>query len=143
MFNYESFVVLCKNRDKTFVDMEKLTPQEEAVMQAVWRVEMGAVRDIMEQMPEPKSPYTTIASVIKNLEKKKYISARKFGNTNVYSPLISEEKYKARFMSSFVNTYFENSYKSLVSFFAKQDDKISKEELKEIINLIEKGGEND
>ncbi len=106
-------------------------------MQAIWQIGMGAVRDIMDKIPDNKSPYTTIASVVKNLEKKKYITARKFGNTYVYSPLISEEKYKASFMSSFVNHYFENSYKNMVSFFA-ENEKISPKDLKDILELIEK-----
>ncbi|PID89340.1 MAG: transcriptional regulator [Bacteroidia bacterium] len=118
--------------------MEKLSPQEEVVMQAAWRVKMGAVRDIMAEMPDKKPPYTTVASIVKNLEKKLFLTGRKFGNTYVYTPLISEEKYKSRFMSQFVSRYFENSYKNMVSFFAEKE-KISAEDLKDIIEIIERG----
>ncbi len=119
--------------------MEKLTSQEENVMQAIWQIKMGAVRDILNQMENQQQPYTTVASIVKNLEQKQYLKARKFGNTNVYTPIISEEDYKSRFMSNFVNQYFERSYKKMVSFFA-QEEKISRDELEEIIKLIEKGG---
>lgn len=117
--------------------MEKLTQQEEVVMKAIWEAGLGAVRDFIDVLPKPQPPYTTIASVVKKLEKKGYLSSRKFGNTYVYSPLITEEKYKSKFLSRFVNDYFENSYQSLVSFFAKNET-ISAEELREIIRIIEK-----
>lgn len=117
--------------------MEKLTQQEEMVMKAIWETGLGAVRDFMEVLPNPKPPYTTVASIVKKLEKKAYLSSRKFGNTYVYSPSVSEEKYKSKFLSRFVSDYFENSYQNLVSFFAK-NEAISAEELKEIIKIIEK-----
>ncbi len=120
--------------------MKKLTQQEEAVMQVMWRMNMGAVRDVLGQMPEPKPPYTTVASIVKNLEQKGFLSSRKFGNTNVYSTIVSQDQYKSGFMSQFVNRYFGDSFKSMVSFFA-EEEKISADELKEIINLIEEGGE--
>lgn len=119
------------------INMEKLTQQEEVVMKAIWEAGLGAVRDFIDVLPKPQPPYTTIASVVKKLEKKGYLSSRKFGNTYVYSPLITEEKYKSKFLSRFVNDYFENSYQSLVSFFAKNET-ISAEELREIIRIIEK-----
>lgn len=117
--------------------MEKLTQQEEMVMKAIWETGLGAVRDFMEVLPSSKPPYTTVASIVKKLEKKNYLNSRKFGNTYVYSPAISEERYKSKFLSRFVNDYFENSYQKLVSFFAKNET-ISAEELKEIIKIIEK-----
>ena len=62
------------------------------------------------------------------------------GNTYQYTPLIRESEYKRTFMSGFVRNYFENSYKEMVSFFAK-DQKISANDLKDIIDMIEKGKE--
>ncbi len=83
--------------------MTKLTPQEEQLMIAIWKVGEGHVKAYMEHMPNP-GPYTTVASTIKNLEKKEYISGRLFGNTYVYKPLVSEEEYKKKFMGSVVKT---------------------------------------
>ena len=90
----------------------------------------------MENMDEP-SPYTTVASVIKNLEKKGYLSGRLVGNAYLYKPVISEADYKKKFMGNVVKEYFDNSYKELVNFFIEQK-KLSAKELKEIIDLIEK-----
>ena len=105
--------------------MEKLTPNEEEAMQVIWNLCSGTIKDFLNNLSEPKPPYTTLASTVKNLEKKKFISAMKIGNTYVYAPKIKEEEYS-------------NSYKELVSFFATQE-KISTDELKEIIEMIEKG----
>jgi len=116
--------------------MEKLTLQEEEAMLAVWQVGKGFIKDFMDAMPEPKPPYTTLASTVKNLEKKGFLVSERFANANRYSAKVKEVEYKKRFMSGFVNNYFQSSYKELVAFFAK-DKKISAEELKEIINLIE------
>lgn len=116
--------------------MEKLTFQEEELMLVIWQVKDGAVKDFISKMPLPHPPYTTVASIVKNLEKKGFVSSRRYGNVYVYSPVVGENEYKSKFMSGVVRDYFENSYKEMVTFFA-QKQKISKEELQEIIRLIE------
>lgn len=117
--------------------MQKLTQQEEEAMQLIWQNKGGFVKDILELLPEPKVPYTTLASTLKNLEKKQYVQAVRMGNSYRYKPLIEEDDYKKAFMGNFVSDYFKNSYKELITFFAK-DEKISPEELKEILEMIEK-----
>jgi BlaI family penicillinase repressor len=116
--------------------MEKLSQQEEEAMQAVWQTGTGFIKDFLDLLAEPKPPYTTLASTIKNLERKEFVAAEKFGNSFRYTAIIAEEEYKKRFMSGFVSDYFQNSYKDLVTFFANEK-KISAVELKEIIKLIE------
>ncbi|GAB6009183.1 transcriptional regulator [Bacteroidia bacterium] len=118
--------------------MEKLTHQEETVMLYIWQLQECVVKDIVNEMSDPKPPYTTVASVVRNLEQKGYLNSKRYGNVWVYSPRIKEDEYKKVFMSSVVKSYFENSYKELVSFFVKEE-KISSEELKEIMQMIEKG----
>jgi len=132
LYCYEMFVVLRTNRN----NMEKLTQQEEEAMLAVWQCASGSVKDFLDQMEKPKPPYTTLASTIKNLERKGFLTSEKVGNTYKYTPAIEEEEYKKRFMNGFVSDYFQNSYKDLVTFFANEK-KISASDLKEIIKLIE------
>ena len=129
---YEMFVDLRNNRN----NMEKLTKQEEDAMQAAWQYGSGSVKDFLEQMSEPKPPYTTLASTVKNLERKGFLTSEKVGNVYRYSASIQEEEYKKKFMNGFVSDYFQNSYKDLVTFFANEK-KISASDLKEIIKLIE------
>lgn len=116
--------------------MEKLTQQEEDAMQAIWKTGEGSVKTFMAALTGAAPPYTTLASTVKNLEKKGYVQSRLIGNAYLYAPAITEEAYKQKFMGNLVKDYFEDSYKELVSFFV-QKNKISTEELKEIIGLIE------
>jgi Predicted transcriptional regulator len=118
--------------------MEKLTIQEEEAMRYIWQLEPCFVKDVLTKYEEPKPPYTTLASVFKNLERKKYIKAKRHGNVYQYDSVIAESEYKREFMGGVVQNYFENSYKEMVTFFAKEQ-KISPEELQDIIKMIQKG----
>lgn len=100
--------------------MEKLSKQEEEAMQAVWQCKTGFIKDFLELLEDPKPPYTTLASTIKNLERKGFLKSEKLGNSFRYKPSLNEEDYKKKFMNGFVNDYFKNSYKELVTFFANE-----------------------
>jgi BlaI family penicillinase repressor len=134
------FVILRNSR--TFTDipiiiMEQLTPHEEATMRAIWQVGPGFVRDFITAMYPLRLPYTTLASTIKNLEKKGYVKSERVANAYRYSAKIKEADYKKKYVNGMVNNFFQDSYKDLVAFFAKEN-KISKEDLKEIIDMIDK-----
>ncbi len=116
--------------------MEKLTKQEEEVMQQVWQLGECTVKDVLQHMPEPQPPYTTLASVMQNLKRKLFVNQRQQGKTYVYEPAIAESDYKRRFMSGFVRDYFRGSFRDMVSFFAREE-KLSSDDLKEIIQEIE------
>ena len=117
--------------------MEKLTVQEEEVMLHIWSMGECFVKDIVAKFPEPKPPYTTVASIVTNLKRKGYVTAKRFGNTYQYTPVVKQSEYKRTFVSGVVRNYFADSYKEMVSFFAKEQ-KISATDLKDIIDLIEK-----
>ena len=102
----------------------------------IYKIGEGNVKSFLDDMPEPKPPYTTLASTIKNLEKKGFLKSRLVGNTYLYKPVMQEEEYKKNYMSSVVKNYFSNSYKDLVNFFVEQK-KLSPKELKDIIDMIE------
>ena len=121
----------CQNR------MEKLTHQEEEVMLVIWNKRRGIIKDFLEELPEPRPPYTTVASVVKNLDRKGYLSSEKIGNTYLYTPRISKNEYKKKFLSGIVKSYFSDSYKEMVSFFA-HENKLSEEDLRQIIEMIER-----
>jgi len=121
--------------------MEKLTNREEDIMQVLWKLQKAFVKEVVEQMPDPKPHYNTVSTIIRKMEDKGFIKHIAYGNTHQYYPIIDKEAYKKSFMQNTINNYFENSYKNLVSFFA-DEEKISVEELKEIIALIEKEKKN-
>lgn len=117
--------------------MQKLTNKEEEIMKILWQLKKAFVKEIMAEIKDDQPHYNTLSTIVRNLEEKKYVSHEAFGNTHRYYPLISKEDYRKKYINSTLADYYDNSYKSMVSFFAKED-KISVAELKEIINLIEK-----
>ena len=117
--------------------MKELTKAEEQIMQLLWEQEKGFVKDIIEQIPEPKPAYNTVSTIIRILEKKGFVGHNAYGKTHEYFPLISKESYRAVYMDKAISDFFSDSYSRLVSQFA-QEEKISVSELKEIIKLIEK-----
>ena len=116
---------------------KKLTNKEEEILQVLWKLEKAFVKDIIEALPSPKPHYNTISTIIRNMEQKGFVKYHAYGKTHQYYPAVSKEVYRKAFMNKTINNYFENSYKNVVSFFAKEE-KISVQELKEIIELIEK-----
>lgn len=115
--------------------MEQLSPQEEEVMLAIWQTEGGFIRDFLSKLKDPPA-YTTIASTVKNLERKGFVKSKKMANSYWYQPALSAEAYNRSHFSQVAKDYFSNSYKEMVTFFAREQ-KISPEELKEIIAMIE------
>ena len=116
--------------------MEKLSMQEEELMQVIWQYGEGSVKTFLQEFSDPKPPYTTLASIIKNLEKKGFVTSRMLGNTFIYSPAVTEESYKQQFMQGFIRNYFNNSYKEMVNFFVQQK-KLKSKDLQDIIEMIE------
>jgi BlaI family penicillinase repressor len=117
--------------------MQKLTNKEEEIMQILWKLEKAFVKDVLMEIEDEKPHYNTLSTIIRNLEDKGYVSHNAYGNTHQYYPVVTKEEYRKGFMSNAIENYFNNSYKSMISFFAKEE-KISAEELREILDMIEK-----
>ncbi len=130
MIYYLKIVVLRKNSN-----MQRLTPQEEEVMLVLWKLDKAFIKQIIDQM-KIVQPYTTVASTVKNLEKKGFVEGQKFANAYRFMPKISEPEYKQAIMKEVVTDYFDNSYKAVVNFFINEKN-LTKEELQELISLIE------
>lgn len=116
--------------------MQKLTNKEEEVMQIVWKLEKAFVKDVLAEISAEKPHYNTLSTIIRNLEDKGYVAYKAFGKTHQYYPIVSKEAYRKRFFNVAIDNYFNSSYKNVVSFFAKEE-KISVDDLKDIISLIE------
>jgi BlaI family transcriptional regulator, penicillinase repressor len=121
--------------------MKRLTRKEEEAMKIIWKARKGFVKDLIELHPEPKPHYNTFSTIIRVLEEKGYVSHKAYGKNHEYFPVISKEEYRKTYMKEMVNDYFGSSYKSVVNFFVTEK-KISAEDLKKIIKIIEKGKEN-
>ena len=111
-------------------------------MQVLWQIKQGFAADIIDNFPEPKPAYNTMLTVVRILEKKGFVSHETFGKSNRYYPLVSKEQYSEEFMQHFVRNYFDNSFKSMVSFFANNQD-ITLEELDDIRRMIDSVPQDD
>jgi predicted transcriptional regulator len=116
--------------------MDSLTKKEEQIMQALWKLEQAFVKEIVAILPEDNH-YNTVSTIVRNLEEKQFVGHKAFGKTHQYFPIVSKEAYTKRFMKQATEQFFDNSYKNMVSFFAKEE-KISADELREILRIIEK-----
>ncbi|MEX1003665.1 MAG: BlaI/MecI/CopY family transcriptional regulator [Crocinitomicaceae bacterium] len=101
---------------------KELTKAEEQIMQAIWSVEKGFAKDILEAMNEPKPAYNTVLTVIRVLVKKGFVKYKTYGKSNEYYPTISKEDYSNQQLKSLQKKYFNNSPKELLSFFVKENE---------------------
>jgi len=116
--------------------MKELTKAEEQVMQYLWELEKGFLKDIVEKFPEPRPAYTTISTVIRVLVKKGFIRYRTYGKTHEYYPAVSMEKYFRGHFKSLISDYFDGSVVDFASFFTGDRD-VDLGELEEIKQLID------
>ncbi len=117
--------------------MNELTRAEEQVMQILWKIERGFVKDVVEQLNNPKPAYNTISTIIRILERKGFVDHKAYGKTHEYFPIVSKNDYTKSFFGSFLDKYFSNSFQQLVSFFSNESD-MSLEEMEKIRILLEK-----
>ncbi|MDZ7738381.1 MAG: BlaI/MecI/CopY family transcriptional regulator [Bacteroidales bacterium] len=117
--------------------MKELTKAEEQIMQILWEIEKGFVKDVLKHFPEPRPAYNTVSTIIRILQDKGFVSHRAYGRTHEYYPLVSKEDYTRSQMTNLVSNYFSNSFEKMISFFAREK-KISLSEMEDIIKLMEK-----
>lgn len=116
--------------------MRELTRAEEQVMQVLWKIRKGFVKDVLEYFDEPKPAYNTISTIIRILQDKGFVDHKAYGRTHEYFPLITKSEYSKAHLNTFVNDYFSNSFGKMVSFFAREKG-ISVREMEEIMKIME------
>jgi len=116
--------------------MKEITQAQEEIMRVLWQIKEGVVNDILDQLQEPRPAYNTVSTVVRVLEKKGYAGHRTYGKTHVYYPKIDQKEYARHRMKDLLSSHFSNSVKSMVSFFAREEQ-IGLQELEEIRKLIE------
>ncbi|WP_439881783.1 BlaI/MecI/CopY family transcriptional regulator [Pontibacter sp. MBLB2868] len=117
--------------------MKELTKAEEEIMQVLWKLERGFVRDILEELPEPKPAYNTVSTIVRILETKGFVDHEAFGKSHQYYPIVAQDKYKSFFLKNFMSGYFGGSFEKLVSFFAK-DNNLNVNELDQLMQHVRK-----
>ena len=111
----------------------QLTKAEEQVMQILWEMKNGIVKDIREKFEDPRPARNTISTVVRVLEKKGFVGHKVYGNVHVYHPLISKKEYSKSQLFGLMESYFNNSFPAMASFFAREKD-MSIKELQELLD---------
>lgn len=118
------------------MEIKELTRAEEQIMQVLWQLKKAFVKDVIDELPEPKPAYNTVSTFIRILETKGFIDHEAHGKSHEYYPLISKDEYQNFATEKLLSGYFDNSVKRMFSFFVKKE-KIDLKEADEIMKLIE------
>lgn len=116
--------------------MKELTKAEDQIMQILWKLKKAFVKDIVDQLPNPKPAYNTVSTIVRILEKKGFVGYTAFGKTHEYFPLIAKEKYTQFYLNNLVKGYFGGSFQSLVSFFASEN-KMDVQDIDQLVKQLE------
>ena len=116
----------------------QLTKAEEQIMQVLWDLQMASVKDVIEQLPKPKPAYNTVSTIIRILENKEFVNHEAVGRGFEYYPIVKKDEYSNQSLHKLMNGYFEGSFKSMVSFFVKEN-KMDVKELESILKEVNKG----
>ena len=114
-----------------------LTRAEEQVMQILWDLGEGLVKDVLDRFPDPKPVRNTVSTVIRILERKGFVGHKVYGNIHLYYPMVSKQSYSKSQLISLMENYFNNSFSSMASLFAKERD-LTIRELDEILEDLKK-----
>ena len=123
----------CKNMSTS--PLKTLTKAEEQIMQVLWLKGPSFVKEVIDELPEPKPHYNTISTLIKILVEKGFVDFKAFGKSHQYYALISKEEYSRKTVKQLVKGYFEGSYSNLISFFVKEKD-LSVSDLEKLLKQI-------
>ena len=118
-------------------ELKELTKAEDQVMQILWKLQRGFVKDVIEAMPEPKPAYNTVSTIIRILETKGFVDHKAYGKTHEYFPVITKEKYTKFYLNNLIKGYFNGSFQNLVSFFAREN-KMNVQDLEKLLEELKK-----
>lgn len=110
----------------------QLTKAEEQVMQFLWEMGEGLVKDIRDQFSDPKPVRNTVSTIVRILEKKGFVGHKAYGNVYLYYPLVSKADYSKSQLFGLLESYFDNSFPAMASCFAREKD-LSVREMDELL----------
>lgn len=117
--------------------MQELTKAEESVMLVLWELKKAFIKDVLEQMEEPKPAYTTVSTIVRILEQKGFVAHKAYGKTHEYYPIVSREAYAGFEAKHLLHSYFDGKLSDLISHFARKE-RIRPKEAKEIAEILKK-----
>ena len=101
--------------------MSTLTKAEEQIMQVLWKLKKAFLREIIDELPNPKPHQNTVATIVKILVEKEFVAINVFGRMHQYYPLITKDAYSKGSIKTLVKGYFEGSFSNAVSFMVKEN----------------------
>jgi BlaI family penicillinase repressor len=114
----------------------RLTDAELEIMQVVWDLGGGTVRQVHERLNQQRPlAYTTVMTMMGILEDKGHLTRTKQGRAYLYAPVRPKSQVISSMLDDFVGKVFEGSARPLVLSLVK-DRKLSKNDLEEIARLI-------
>lgn len=113
-----------------------LTDKEAVIMNILWEHGPLFIREMLEYYPEPKPHFNTIATTVRILESKGYVEHIELGGSHQFHAIAEKSEFRNKSLAEVIKNYFDNSYKNIVSALA-EEEKISADDLREIINIIE------
>lgn len=128
------------NLTNILVEMKKLTTSEENIMQYFWQHGTLKVSEILDLLPEPKPAVTTVSTIVRILEKKRFLGHKKEGRGYRYFPLISSEAYRDLTLNNLISNYFNNNHMQLVSLFVQRND-IDEKDIIELLDQLKESEE--
>ena len=117
--------------------MKELTKAEEQVMQVVWRLQSCFIKEILEELPEPKPAYNTVGTFIKLLEGKGFLERKKVGNVYAYSPLINERDYSRKSIKTLMGKFFNGSSQDMLSFLVEEQE-LTLDQIEDLMKKLKK-----
>lgn len=114
----------------------KLSRSEEELMNHLWRLKRAYMKDLMDSYAEPKPASTTISTLLKRMQEKKFVDYKPEGKLREYFPLVSKENYFKKQLKGLIKNFFDDSPAQFASFFTKKTE-LSQEELMALKNIIE------
>ncbi len=114
----------------------RLSKSEEQLMNYIWKFKISTLKKLVNAYPEPKPAITTVATLLKRMQDKKYVGYTQIGRSRKYFPIVKKEDYFSNHINDLIKRFFNDSAAQFASFFTKKTD-ISKEELKKLKALID------
>lgn len=121
------------------VTKDKLTPKEEEVMQLLWEHGPILISKLVELYPEPKPHFNTVSTVVRRLEAKGFVDHNEASGSYHYFAKVEKDYFRSRSFGAFIKNYFGGSYYGAVSALV-EEEKISADDLKELLKLVERRG---
>ncbi len=117
--------------------MKTLTKAEEQIMQIIWKLDKAFLREIIDELQNPKPHQNTVATILKILVEKEFVGVTVFGRTHQYYSLVNKDTYSKGSIKNLVKGYFEGSFSNAVSFMVKENN-LSIEELELLLKQLKK-----